>query len=509
MITTTENNKRILKNTIVLYIRMLFIMFLNLYISRILLKTLGIEDYGIYNVVGGVITMFSFIQGVMSAGTTRYLNFAMGRNDFIMLQKVFSVSITVYSIMCLLIIILGETFGVWFLNNQLVIPKNRLFAANLIFQFTIISTVRTFMVATYNAVIISHEKMQVFAYVSMVEVLLKLAAVYLVMISPYDKLILYGLLYMLSDIIIGVFYFIYCKVHYFECKYVYCRDKAFYREILSYSGWNLFGSLAALVKGQGLNILINIFFNPSVNAARGIAYQVNSFVNQFSSNFYTAVRPQITKYYSAGEYNNMINLVFRSSKLSFYLIMLFSIPFIIETPMIIHLWLGQIPENVVVFVRIILLISALDSMANPIMTSIHAIGKIAFYQIVGGLLILLNIPISYYYLKDGAPAVIVFVVSLVISFICIFVRIIILKKYFTEFPLLKYIKEVIINCLIVFIISILLPWFIHYKLDVSLVNAVIVCFVSIFCSIVTIYMIGLNKEEKKIVKRLMRIKYDN
>lgn len=483
---------------------MFMIMGVNLYISRVLLRTLGIEDYGIYNVVGGIITMFSFVQGIMSAGTTRYLNFAMGRKDFEMSQKVFSVSITVYSLMCLGIIILGETIGVWFLNNKLVIPENRLFAANIIYQFTIVSAVKTFLVASYNAVIISHEKMDVYAYVSMVDVLLKLGIIYMVMISPYDKLISYGLLYMICDCIIGLYFYLYCKSKYSECKFYLSRDKVFYKEILSYSSWNLFGSLATLVKGQGLNLLLNMFFNPTVNAARGIAYQVNSAVAQLSSNFYTAVRPQITKYYSASEYNKMIKLIFRSSKLSYYLIMVISIPIIVETPLIIQLWLGQIPGDVVLFVRIILLISALDAMAHPIMTSIHATGKIALFQTVVGTLIMLNIPISYFFLKFGFPAVTVFIISLMISFISVFVRVIILKKQFPEFPAIEYVIQVIITCFGVSIISAVVPWLLNKNISAGIINSLLNCAVSVLWSGIMIYFIGLNKEEKQFLKQLIK-----
>lgn len=507
MASTLENNKRIAKNTLYLYARMLVIMFVSLYTSRIVLKALGVNDFGTYNVVGGVVAMMGLLRGAMSAATTRYITFEIGRNDEAQLKKTFSVSIMIYASICILFLLIAETVGLWFVNTYLNIPEGREVAANWVYQFTIFSVIFEMMAQPYNSLIISHEKMSVYSYVSILEVLLKLLIAYALIYSPFDNLIIYGFLMMCSSIIIQMIYAIYCRRKFPESKFKIFKDKKLFFEMLSYSWWNLFGSASALVKGQGLNILLNVFFTPAVNAARGIAFQINNAISQFSHNFYTAVRPQITKYYAQDDLNNMFKLVFRSSKLSFYLNLMFGVPLIIETPQIIDLWLGQVPDYVVIFTRLIILISLVDAMAHPLMTSIHSTGHVALYQSVVGTLNILNLPVSYVFLKLGYSPVSVFYVSLVITTLSLFVRLAIVKRYIPTFPTIKYTFQVFGVCLLVGIVMSILPALIHIYVPSSLWCVLIVFVASVVSEIVTVFFMGLKRDERGFVVDTFKKKF--
>ena len=498
----TANNKRIAKNTLVLYVRMFIMMAISLYTSRVVLKTLGVEDFGIYNVVGGIVSMMGLINGAMSVSTTRYLTFELGKGDLVRLKQTFRMCVNIYGLLALILLILSETIGLWFLNTQLVIPDDRMVAANWVFQFSILSTIFSLLTNPYNAVIISREKMSVYAYISLADAVLKLAIVYLLLFIPFDKLIVYGFLLMLLIILNTSIYFIYCNRKYQESRYSFYWETPLFKQLLSYTGWNLFGSASSLVKGQGLNILLNMFFNPSVNAARGIAYQVNTTVSQFFTNFYTAVRPQITKYYAQGDLDNMFKLVFRSSKMAFFLILLISLPIIIEAPFVIQLWLGQLPEYVVPFMRLILVITAVDAMANPLMTTAHATGKIALYQSVVGTMTILNIPVSYLFLHLGCGPIIVFEISLIIAIVNIFLRLWIVKRL-VNFPVLEYLKNVFFNCLFVTVLSAIIPLAVYQFVADDILSAFVVCLLAVLSTITTVYYVGLNKNERLFVSEFV------
>lgn len=504
-IDTASNNKRIARNTLMLYFRMLFSMLVSLYTSRVVLQVLGVEDYGIYNVVGGVVAMMGVLNGTMAVASQRYLTFELGRDNKVRLKQVFSMCFTIFIILTFVIIILCETVGLWFLNTQMVIPEERMSAANWVYQFSILSCVVSLIITPYNATIIAHERMNVYAYVGILEVVLKLAVVYLLLIIPFDSLSTYGFLLFFSQIIVAIIYIAYCLRYFPESRYKFYWEKSLFIELVNYSGWNLFGSLSGLVKGQGLNILLNMFFNPSVNAARGIAYQINSVITQFFTNFYTAVRPQITKYYAQGNINEMTKLVFSSSRLSFYLIMLVSMPIIIETPYIVNLWLGQLPEYIVPFTRLIIAISAIDSMASPLMTVVHATGHIRLYQLSVGTVTILNIPISYVFLRLGYSPLSVFYISLLISIICLFMRLWIVRRLM-EFPVKEYIVEVLGTSLLVCVVAIVIPLAVYMVLDENIYTVLFVCILCIVSGITTIYYIGLNHQERKLMMYMIRTK---
>ena len=505
---TSDNNKRIAKNTMLLYFRMFFIMAISLFASRVVLKYLGVENFGIYNVVGGVVAMMGILTSAMSTSTTRYLTFELGKGDNKRLKQVFSTCFSIYLLLSLVFLIFAETVGLWFLNTQMTIPENRMVAANWVYQFSVISCINTLLANPYNAVLVAHEKMNVYAYISIIEVILKLLIVYLLLVIPFDRLVVYGALILLMSLTVTMLYRIYSIKHYEESRYSFYWEKPLVKQLLSYSWWNLFGATAGMVKGQGLNILLNMFFNPAVNAARGIAYQINAAITQFFTNFYLAVRPQITKYYAQNDLDNMFKLVFRSSKFSFYLIFLLSLPIIIEAPYIIQLWLGQLPDYVVPFTRMIVLISAIDSMATPLMTACHATGRIKLYQSTIGIMIICNVPISYCLLKfaECGPNT-VFVISLLISTIALIVRLWIVRYLINSFPVWKFVKNVLLLSNGIAVLSAILPTVLHMTLSSSFISCCVVVVSSFISTLCFVWMIGLTNVEKHVVKEMIDNKF--
>lgn len=499
------NNRRIVRNTLFLYFRMFLVMGITLFTSRIVLSTLGIEDFGIYNVVGGIVAMSGIMNGAMSVSAQRYLTFEIGRGDHVRLKQVFNMCVLIFALFSFITLILAETAGLWFLNNKMVIPPGRLPAANRIFQFSVFASIASLMVIPYNALIIARERMNVYAYIGILEVLLKLGVVYLLLIIPVDRLSVYGCLMFLSQVVVTGAYVSYCRKRFPESRYRFYWERPLFKELVSYSGWNLFGSAASLVKGQGLNVLLNLFFNPSVNAARGIAYQVNSAITQFFTNFYTAVRPQITKYYAQGNQEEMNRLVFRSSRFSFYLIMLVSMPVIIETPYLINLWLGQLPEYVVPFTRLVVVISAVDATSAPLMTAAHATGRIRLYQSLVGTMTLLNIPVSYAFLQFGTSPLAVFHVSLVISVLCLFMRLWIVHRLMA-FPVRSYIIQVLGTSISVCVVSSIVPLAAYLWMEENIFSVLGVCLLCLVSSAVTIYSIGMNGGERHFIVGIVKKK---
>ena len=360
MINSATNNKRIAKNTLMLYIRMLFIMVVSLYTSRVVLQALGVEDFGVFNVVGGIVTMFTFINSAMVSSTQRYLNFELATGNESKLKSVFNTSVQIHAIIAITIIVLGETIGLWFLLEKLVIPEGRMTAAIWVYQCSILSCAVNIMSAPYNADIIAHEKMSAFAYISVLEVSLKLLIVYLLWLSPYDKLIVYAILTLMIQIIIRSIYSGYCHKHFTESKLVWQFNKPLFKEMSGFAGWSFVGNLASILFNQGLNMMLNIFFGPVINAARGIAVQVQSTVTQFVTGFQTAINPQITKNYAEGNLEQMHSLMFRSARFSFLLLYFISLPVLLETKFLLTIWLKEVPENTIIFTQFILINQLID-----------------------------------------------------------------------------------------------------------------------------------------------------
>lgn len=426
--TTTENNKRIARNTLLLYFRMLFLMIISLYTSRIVLNALGVEDFGIYNVAGGVVAMFSILSGSLSAAISRFITYELGKNNILKLKVIFSSAITIQIGLGIVIVFFAETIGIWFLNTQMNIPIERMVAANWVLQFSIITFIINLISVPYNAVIIAHEKMSAFAYISIFEAIGKLLIAYLITISPIDKLIFYAILMCVVAIAIRLLYGYYCKRHFDECRFHFIWNKQIFQQIFSFAGWNFIGASSAVLRDHGGNIIINLFCGPTVNAARGIAFQVNNAIQGFVSNFMTALNPQITKSYAVKNYTYMMTLIFQGARLSFYMLLLLSLPIIINTHYLLTLWLNTVPEHTVLFVRLVLIFAMSESISGPLITAMLATGNIRNYQIIVGGLQMLNLPISYILLSLGAIPETVLIVAVLISQCCLMARLYMLKK---------------------------------------------------------------------------------
>lgn len=497
---TSQNNKRIAKNTMLLYFRMLFMMAVSLYTSRVVLATLGVEDFGIYNVVGGVVAMFGFLNSAMSSSTQRYLTFELGRGEFQQLQKVFTTSVAIHAMISLLIVVLAETVGLWFLYNKMTIPIQRMDAAMWVFQMSVLSTVVMIMSVPYNATIIAHEKMSAFAYISVLEVVLKLAIVYLLQIGHFDKLKLYAVLFFMVQLLIRIIYGRYCGRHFKESKLKKTFDRKLFREMIGFAGWSLWGHCAVIAYTQGLNILLNMFFGPAVNAARGIAVQVQNAINQFAFNFQTALNPQITKSYAVGDYEYMHNLIYKSSKFTFFLLLMLSMPVMLEADKILSIWLKEVPNYTVSFLRLMLCVTIIDAVANPLMISAQATGKVKIYQsIVGGILLTI-LPISYIVLKFGGSPTSVFVVHLSICIVVFNVRLFIIRPMI-QLSLTKYFLNVVTRCLAVTLVSLLLPYCILLVTEDNIYTFVTVCIISVMSVGITAYFIGLKQSERSFINQ--------
>lgn len=501
-----SNNKRIAKNTMYLYFRMMLIMGVTLYTSRVVLRVLGFEDYGLYNVVGGIVTMFTFLNGSLGAATSRYITFELGKKDFERLNKIFNTAMVIHITIALLIVLLTETVGLWFFYEKMTIPQDRLDAAFWVYQISIISCVFSLTQVPYNATIIAYEDMKIYAYVGIIEVLLKLGVVFLLVISPIDKLVFYAVTLCLIQVGVMLFYRFYCNKHYQSCQIRVFKDKALFKEMLSYGGFDLIGNLSVLAQGQGLNILLNIFFGPTVNAARGIAYQVQGAVTQFSNNFITAVRPQIIKSYAEGNLGGMMKLVKQSSCFSFYLMWMITLPVCLEADYLLKLWLGKYPEHTVNFLILILILCLIQTVKTPRTTIFHATGNIRLCNIIVGTILCLAFPLAYIALKTGGSPEMVFWMANVTMILAEFASVIILKHYI-KYSILYYLINVHGRCLLVAGVSIILPYLLYDRwLDESFVRLLSTCLMTTLSVGITSLFLGMDKHTRIKLIQIVRSK---
>ena len=480
-------------------------MLVSLYTVRVVLNVLGAEDYGIYNVVAGVVTMFSFLSGAMASASQRYFSFDLGKGDTEHLKITFSVTLSIYLLLILVVVILAETVGLWFVNNKLVIPQERMNAAKWIYQFAVLNFVVTMITTPYMASIIAHENMDIYAYVSIVEAALKLAVVFVLKILPYDKLIVYGILLFAVGFINTAIYRSYCKKHYEECRFRPVWDGKMFKEITGYVGWNMFGSAVGVVSNQGVNIVLNQFAGAVVNATRSIALQINSAVTSFASNFNNATRPQIIKSYAANKKQEMLSLMNRSSKMCFFLMFVFALPLCLEMPFILKLWLKNPPEQTTIFAVLALLDAVIASVSYPIIVAVQATGKIRLYQGVVGGIMLLNLPSSYVVLRLGFPP---YSVMLVILFNCILasiVRFFIARKV-VVFSLRKFFINVILPLFLVVLISFPVPFLIVRKMESGILRFLLTVFFSVIISSISMSFIALNKNERSFLMNIIKSK---
>ena len=496
------NNKRIAKNTLMLYVRMLFTMAVSLFTSRVILNTLGVEGYGIQNVVGGVVAMFSVLSGSMSSSISRFITFELGRGEIDRLKTVFSTGINIQLGMSLLVIVVAEAVGVWFLNCKMNIPAERMVAANWVFQCSILTFVLNLLSVPYNAAIIAHEKMSAFAYISVIEVTLKLIIVYMLIISPFDRLITYSVLLMCVGALIRFIYGYYCKRHFEECTYHFVYDKDILKSMTSFAGWNFLGNGAYMLNTQGVNILMNMYFGVAVNAARGVATQVDAALKQFVNNFTTAVNPQITKSYAQGDLTEMHKLVCRSAKFSAFLMLFFAVPIILETDTILSLWLKTPPAYASVFLKYIIISSFMDTvLANSLVTSMFATGDIKKYQIIVTTVGCLVFPLSWLAFQLGFEPQVGYILYFIIYSILLFVRLHLLKDM-VKLPVMMYVREVLFRVVPVMAICFAVSSVPIFTMEGSLVRLTCVVALSTVVTSLTTYYLGLNKGEKNYLFEL-------
>ena len=494
----SADNKRIAKNTLLLYVRQLLTMLVSLYTSRVILQTLGVTDFGIYNVVGGVVGMFSFLTGTLCSATQRYLAYDLANGDAKRLRETFGLVLLTYIIMAIITVILSESFAVWFLNTKMTIPTDRIYAANWVLQFAILTFVVNIFSTPYLSVVIAHEQMDVYAYVSIADVVLKLLIVFLLQVFFFDKLILYSILMFCSSMLITLCYAFYCHRNYKESHFQFFYDKARFVEMTAFAWWNMIGALAKVLRSQGINVLLNLFFNPAINAARGIAYQVNNAIISFANNFYTAVKPQIIKSHAIGEDSHMRQLIISSSKLAFYLLLLISLPIALNTNYILSLWLVSPPEYTSLFVQLVLLNALAEVFSLPLVAGLQATGNIKYLQLSVSLLYLLNIPISYVFLRLGYPPETPMIVSLSLVVVCMLPRLLLCKHYY-GLSIKQYTLDVLVRgwtiVILCYIIGTHLPW-----TGVDSIIALVISSISLWIiTLALILILGLSSQERNMV----------
>ncbi len=498
----SHDTKRIAKNTLAMYIRMAVTMVVGLYTSRVILNVLGVEDYGTYNVVGGVVSMFSLLTASMSASISRYLTFSLGKGDRDGLRRVFSVSLEVQLFLAVVIVLAVEAVGVWFLNTQMKIPPDRLVAANWVMQCSLVSFVVGLLMVPYNASIISHERMNIYAYISIWDAVMKLVIVYALYVSPFDKLKSYAVLLLVVSTLTTSFYWLYCKRHFEECRFRVVRDKRLLKEMTSFAGWGMIGDGAWILNTEGVNILINMFFGVVLNAARGIATTVDNMVQNFVRNFMVALNPQIVKSYAAGDFDYMHRLIFMGSKYSYFLMLFFFIPISLETRTILTLWLKIVPDYAVAFTRLTLMSTMCLTLGNTMIPAVQATGKIRNYTIVMGLMALANFPLTWIAFALGASPILAYVIYFLIFFSMVFVRLYVVKGLI-HLSVRAYVKNVLLRVASVTIIAYTVPTAICVLQSDSFLRLLEICVLSVISSLLTVYFVGLSDLERNYAKDII------
>lgn len=500
-----SDNKRIAKNTMLLYVRMIVMMVISFFTARVTLNALGVTDYGVNNVVGGLVSMFSLLSGSLSSSTSRFLTFGLGEGNMDKLKRIFSTSVNIHVVLAIVVVLAVETLGVWFLNHRMTIPLERMEAANWVLQCSVVVFAIGLFSVPYNSAIIAHEKMSAFAYMTIFDAASRLAIIGGIYFYKGDKLILFALMTMTQSFLRQSIYWIYCKRKFRECEYHFGYDKALTRNMFSFAGWNFIGSTAGLMKDQGVNIAINLFTNPAVNAARGIAMQVDSIIGQFTRGFMTSLNPQITKTYASGDLYRMHKLIYQGTRMSYYLFMFFAVPVFFEIESVLHIWLGQVPEHTILFTRLALVMTLLEILSNMLITAQAATGNIRNYQIVTGGVLLMNFPVSYMLLKFGIFPEATLIVAIVISQICLVVRLYFLRTM-VKLSVRTFLERVYFSVIFVTLLTSVPPALCCFLMNPGWIRLIILCMVSVISSLVIILFIGCSHDERVIIKQVA-VKY--
>lgn len=500
---TSVNSKRIAKNTLFLYFRMLLIMGVSLFTVRIVLNALGVVDYGIYNVVGGIVSFFSFLSGTMASATQRFFSFVIGEGNFEKLKRIFSVNLIVYGAIALIAFILLETIGLWFVNEQLRVPPERFEAAQWIFHFSVLTFITTIFTTPLMAIIIAHEDMQIYAYVSIFEAIMKLGVIFLLIYLPYDKLELYGMLIFIVSIINTLIYIVICVQRYSECQFrKFYWDRELFQEIIGFTGWTLFGQVTTVARNQAVTILLNQVFNPVVVAARAIAVNVASQINVFSNNFNIGLYPPIIKLYAADNRKEMFSLIFNGSKITFFLMWIFALPLFLEMDFVLQIWLKNPPVEAILFARLALVEALINSISLPITTAARAPGKMRLYELTLGSIQIAIFAVSWLILIMGGAAYSVFVVAIAANLIMFIVRLLIVRSLI-GLSLKPFFYQVVFPIVLVMIVSVVSSLACYSVLPKGLIFKGLSVLLCILSSIVSMYFIGLDIIWQKKVRNLI------
>lgn len=490
-----HKGRRIAKNTMMLYVRMFVLMLVGLYTSRVVLNALGETDYGVYSVVGGVVAMFSMISGALNSAVSRFITFELGKNNPERLNRVYCTSVNIQLILALIVVLLAEPIGLWFIENKMTIDPARIPAATWVLHFSLLAFVVNLMSVPQMASITAHEKMSAYAYIGILDGLLRLGIAFMIVSAPFDRLVYYAMLMAGVVLIVRLTYGIYCRIHFPECRYRFVFDRPLVKEMFAFAGWNFIGVTSGVLRDHGGNILVNLFAGPVVNAARGVAVQLNGAVQSFVTNFMTAVNPQITKSYAAGDYKYVFALIGKSSRMSFYLLSLMAIPIIFNADLLLQIWLKEVPEHTTLFVQLFLMFALSESLSLPLITAMLATGRIRNYQLVVGGIQLLNLPVSYIFLKMGAIPEITVVVAIALSHVCLFARLIMFSRA-SGFSVPGFVREVYVNAMKVAVSAAAIPLVMTFVLPEGLWWSVLHLGVSLLWTAGVIFFVGCGKDDR-------------
>ncbi|HMM16337.1 MAG TPA: oligosaccharide flippase family protein [Petrimonas sp.] len=501
--TTAENNKRIAKNTLMLYIRQIVTLLVGLYTIRVVLDVLGVEDYGVYNAVAGVVAMLGFLSGSMASASQRFFSFALGQNDSELIRKVFSVNFIIYSAIAIIALVLFETLGLWFIKEKLVVPSERYEAANFIYHFAVFTFVASILSSPFMALIIAHEDMQIYAYMSILEAVLKLGVVFLLKFIAYDKLELYGILVFSVTVVTTSIYISIALKKYKKYKFKVGKwDKGLFKQITDFTGWTLFGQVTTTLRNQAVTILLNQAFNPIVVAARAIAMNVSGQINVFANGFNTSLYPPIIKYYSADEKQNMFSLLYHGSKITFFLMWILALPFFLEMEAVLSIWLKEVPQYAVLFTQLTIVESIISSISMPLTTAARAPGRMKNYELILGIIQILIFVVSWIVLTFGAAAYSVFVVAIIANIIMFFVRLIIVSNLI-QLSKRQFFENAVIPITGVCIASFIPSYAVNYILPEGTIFTIISILASVIFCTISMYFLGLNKHWRDKIKKMI------
>lgn len=503
----SQDNKRVAKNTVYMYIRMAFSMLVGLYTSRVVLQVLGVEDFGLYNVIGGIISLFTVLNAALINTTSRFITISLAKGDVKDTRQIFNMAFLLHLFVGIFIVMLGETVGLWYLHSKLVIPEGREVAAEWLYQFTIISAFLTTINVPYNAVVIAHEKINVYAIIQIIDVVLRLVIVLLLQVAPFDELIFYALLVLLVTVFKISLNFIYSHRKFVEVRFLFYWSWKLFKEIFKFIGWALVGNFSHMFYTQGINLMLNAFCGPAVNAARGITVHVQGVVAQMANNVQTAINPQIMKTYATDNFDRMHMLICASSRYCYYLLFIIALPIMLEADYILHLWLGIVPEHTVNFIRLTLVIVLLDAFINPMFTANLATGNLNLYYIPISINSILFMFITYFAIRDTGVPESVFICYLGMVLLGVIVRMFVMRKQI-HLPKRIYIKKAVLPTIGVTVLATILPVIAHLTIENDLLRLLVTLLVSLISTGICVITIGISKSERQYGISFVKSKFE-